>query len=48
MMVRELQRHLASFDFAQDEGGREWHLQTVLILSEVEGRTMRLQSGISA
>jgi len=33
----------ASFDFAQDEDNWEWHQESILTLSEVEGRTIGLQ-----
>jgi len=42
MTVGRLHIDPASFDFAQDEVIGKWHIEFVLILSEVEGRTLLL------
>jgi hypothetical protein len=48
MMVGALQFGRASFDFAQDEDDLSMARRDLLILSEVEGRRIYFQAGLSA
>jgi hypothetical protein len=43
MLARMMIPPIAWFDFAQDEVNRRWQIELLLILSEVEERTMRLR-----